>query len=257
MLCDQKVSVTTPDWHMICFQIRCLFSAMCHSAPGVSGLPLCLTVQEIRFIFLGTPQIDTWCIFVPLFGHPLLKLSTLFLLVNTMCQFEAWSPRVIGTFLVTEHLFWNPFLNGSWQQKQLFSPSRFDTFESLSLSHCTTLYTRADLFLSSDFETMKRDIENREILYLGGFSTQSFRRILPRSSSQKQKRNATPSKSKFSRENTPPLNPNVQIDNATTSPIITKKSRTLNFQKENFGCGSQKEAPPPDDPSVKVFWIWE
>ncbi|KAF5202891.1 Kinesin-like protein kin-12f [Thalictrum thalictroides] len=101
---------------------------------------------------------------------------------------------------------------------------------------------------------MKSNAEIPESRFLGGISTQSLRNLLPRSiSNTQQKMN----KSKFSKENTPPINPNVQIDNKNIPPdpkkLLIETKITSKDTDDITKSENQQDLPVvSSDPSVKV-----
>ncbi|OVA09269.1 Kinesin [Macleaya cordata] len=91
----------------------------------------------------------------------------------------------------------------------------------------------------------------------GGILTQSIRNLLPRSISNKhQKTKSIHQPPKCDSENTPPVDPNVQIDDHLVSPSITRKSplKSVSFQKDSLVSDLQDDkSATPSDPSVKVI----
>ncbi|RZC65820.1 hypothetical protein C5167_009509 [Papaver somniferum] len=90
----------------------------------------------------------------------------------------------------------------------------------------------------------------------GGILTQSIRKLLPRSSSANMSLKMKSIKS-IDTENTPPLDPNVQLDNDYISSPVTKKSplKSVSFQRDVLVLDQQvdKSATLPPDPSVKII----
>ncbi|KAI3954914.1 hypothetical protein MKX01_006911, partial [Papaver californicum] len=90
----------------------------------------------------------------------------------------------------------------------------------------------------------------------GGILTQSIRKLQPRSSSANMSPKMTSIKS-IDTENTPPLDPNVQLDNDYISSLVTKKSplKSVSFQRDVLVLDHQvdKSATLPPDPSVKII----
>ncbi|KAL5729750.1 hypothetical protein ACHQM5_002653 [Ranunculus cassubicifolius] len=80
--------------------------------------------------------------------------------------------------------------------------------------------------------------------FLGGISTQSIRNLLPRSISNTQHKMR---KSNFSNENTPPINPNIQIQNLT----LDSKKSTSSVKVD--AASVQQPDISSFDPSVKVI----
>ncbi|KAL5548545.1 hypothetical protein UlMin_003776 [Ulmus minor] len=91
-----------------------------------------------------------------------------------------------------------------------------------------------------------------ESRFLGTISATSIRNLLPRSLSSstssflKNKPNSNPKISKLDAENTPPLDPNIIIDDAQPSPTVLKSQSEINRSE------SQKETSVEIDPPVKV-----
>ncbi|KAI3858881.1 hypothetical protein MKX03_006950 [Papaver bracteatum] len=90
----------------------------------------------------------------------------------------------------------------------------------------------------------------------GGILTQSIRKLLPRSSSANMSLKMKSIKS-IDTENTPPLDPNVQLDNDYISSPVTKESplKSVSFQRDVLVLDQQvdKSATLPPDPSVKII----
>ncbi|XP_022157112.1 kinesin-like protein KIN-12F isoform X2 [Momordica charantia] len=118
--------------------------------------------------------------------------------------------------------------------------------------------------------------ESMENGFLGSISASSFRNLLPRSMSSKKKLNSSICKTpKSNSENTPPVDPNIQLKDGEISTTISKQSKSemrnsqhdasgtdsnrevsasqfLKFKGEVVQSDSQHEFPVPPDPPIKV-----
>ncbi|KAK4278368.1 hypothetical protein QN277_016223 [Acacia crassicarpa] len=91
--------------------------------------------------------------------------------------------------------------------------------------------------------------------FLGNISSSSIRSLLSRSISSKQKSSTNPIFPKSNVENTPPIDPNIQIkDDGQSLPATTKRlqSETPTSQNEIAGSKVSIEHSMPQDPPVKV-----
>ncbi|KAL7217829.1 hypothetical protein ACSBR2_011123 [Camellia fascicularis] len=101
---------------------------------------------------------------------------------------------------------------------------------------------------------MKSNAEMSDNRFLGSISASSIRKLLPRSASTKRKTNPTRTKSRLDSENTPPIDPNIEVDKYPISPSIPKQSLSNPSisQKQITRSDTQRDAIAPSDPPVKV-----
>ncbi|GMP52241.1 hypothetical protein CsSME_00018141 [Camellia sinensis var. sinensis] len=101
---------------------------------------------------------------------------------------------------------------------------------------------------------MKSNAEMSDNRFLGSISASSIRKLLPRSTSTKRKTNPTRTKSRLDSENTPPIDPNIEVDKYPISPSIPKQSLSNPSisQKQITRSDTQRDAIAPSDPPVKV-----
>ncbi|XP_054796389.1 kinesin-like protein KIN-12F [Prosopis cineraria] len=97
--------------------------------------------------------------------------------------------------------------------------------------------------------------ETADTSFLGSISSSSIRNLLPRSISSKQKSSSNPRFRKSSAENTPPIDPNIQIKDDEPSLPATSKlllSETPTSQNEITESSVSIEQSKRQDPHVKV-----
>lgn len=92
--------------------------------------------------------------------------------------------------------------------------------------------------------------ETAETHFSGTISSSSLRKFLPRSLSSKHKPISNPKISNLDAENTPPTDPNIQINHEQSLPSTTKQSQSKTSISQNNL--KQSKFPLQSDPSVKV-----
>lgn len=94
---------------------------------------------------------------------------------------------------------------------------------------------------------MKTITEIRDSRFLGSISTSSIRNLLPRSMSTK-----SPKKTKSNNENTPPVDPNIQVNNGSDEfTKLYSQSKSLTTERQIASSKTQPEVVAPVDLSIQ------
>ncbi|KAI4307920.1 hypothetical protein L6164_031045 [Bauhinia variegata] len=99
---------------------------------------------------------------------------------------------------------------------------------------------------------MRQSAETAETRFLGSLSSSSIRNLLSKSLSSKQKSSTNPKIFKSNAENTPPVDPNIEINDGQLLPTKQLQSETPTSENEVAESVAPIESPTPQEPSVKV-----